>query len=149
MMLMKGCLSLCILLLGMVACGSNNSTGSTTFVANELTIEGNPSIVGEPSGTVANPSGFITVGGLVDSQLGLELTNLSVQIRVLAADGALLGTGVAPCNPPSVAPSGSSTFQTRVSLLEAAYTSSSTLELTPICDQGTGTVRSISLLWPE
>lgn len=145
---MKNGLWLCLLLLGLAACDSSNSTGSTTFVANELTVEGNPSILGEASGTVDNPSGFMTVGGLVDSKLGLELTNLSVQIRVLGTGSTVLGSGVVPCTPATVAPSGSSTFQTRVSLLEASYTSSTSIEITPICDQGAGTVRSIALQWP-
>ncbi len=145
---MKYSLCLCFLLLGLVACGSN-STGPTTFVATELTIEGNPSILGEAAGTVAAPSGYITVGGLVDSRLGLELTGLSVQIRVLAADASVLGTGTVTCTPATIAPLGSSTFQTRVSLPTAIYTASAVIEFTPICDQGTGTVRSVSLQWPE
>ncbi|MBT4138305.1 MAG: hypothetical protein HOE48_10330 [Candidatus Latescibacteria bacterium] len=144
---MKRSLCVCVMLLALVACGSDSSTGSTTFVAEELTIEGNPSIVGEGAGTAAAPSGFISIGGLVDSRLGLELTNLSVQLRVLAADGSLLGSGTVACSPATVAPGGSSTFQTNVSLPEASYTSSSSIEVTPVCDQGTGTVRSVSLLW--
>ncbi|MGA1199480.1 MAG: hypothetical protein ACO36I_23530 [Candidatus Latescibacterota bacterium] len=146
---MKYSLYLCFVLLGLVACGSNNSTGSTTFVATELTIEGNPSILGEAAGTIAAPSGFIAVGGLVDSRLGLELTGLSVQIRVLAADATVLGTGTVTCTPATIAPLGSSTFQTRVSLPTAIYTDSAVIELTPICDQGTGTVRTVALQWPE
>ena len=145
---MKYGLCLC-LLLGLVACGSNNSTGPTTFVATELTIEGNPSILGEGAGTVAAPSGFISVGGLVDSQLGLELTGMRVQIRVLAADATVLGSGTVDCTPTIIAPLGSCTFQTRVSLPTASYTASAIIELIPICDQGTGTVRSISLQWSE
>lgn len=131
-----------------VACGSDSSTGSTTFVAEELTIEGNLSITGEGAGTADNPSGFILIrDGIVDSKLGLELTNLSVQIRVLAVDGSVSGTGVVACSPSTVLPGGSSTFQTNVSLPEAAYTSSATIEVTPICDQGTGTVRRVALQW--
>lgn len=146
---MKYGLCLCFLLLSLVACGSNNSTGPTTFVATELTIEGNPSILGEGAGTAAAPSGFISVGGLVDSGLGLELTGLMVQIRVLAADATVLGSGAVACTPATIAPLGSCTFQTRVSLPTALYTDSAVIELTPVSDQGTGTVRSVSLKWSE
>jgi hypothetical protein len=45
-------------LLLLCACGSSSSTGPTTFVANALTIEGNPSIVGESAGTAENPPGL-------------------------------------------------------------------------------------------
>lgn len=130
-----------------VACGSDSSTGSTTFVAEELTITGNPSIVGESAGTADTPSGFVLIGGVVDSQLGLELTNLSVQFRVFAVDGSLLGSGSVACIPANIAAGGSCTFQTTISLPEASYTSSSSIEMTPICEQGTGTVRSVSLQW--
>jgi len=145
---MKRCICLSVLLfVGFVACGSNSSVGSSTFVANELVIEGNPSVVGEAGGATDAGGGYITVGGIVDSQLNLGLTGLSVSVRVLSADGTLLGSGVGACSPAEVGPGGSTTFQLRVFLADVSYTTSSSLEITPVSTQGTGTVRTVALQW--
>lgn len=144
---MKRKLLVLFCLVGFVACG-NSSTGSTTFVADEFRIGGNPSIIGEGAGTLANPSGYLSVGGLIDSALNLELTGVAVQIRILGENNTVLGAGVVDGSPTTVAPLGSSSFETRLFIENASYTASRIVEITPLCDQGTGTVRSISLQWP-
>lgn len=145
---MKRCICLSILLfVGIVACGSNSSVGSSTFVANELVIEGNPSVIGEAAGATDAAGGYVTIGGIVDSQLNLDLTGLSVSVRVLSAEGSLLGSGVSDCSPSEVGPGGSTTFQLRVFLADVSYTTSRSLEITPVSAQGTGTVRTVALQW--
>ena len=142
-------LLICYLFISAAGCGGDSSTGSKTFVAAELVVSGNPSILGEPAGTLENPSGYLSVGGLIDSQLGIELTGLSAQIRVLSADLTVLGQVLAACSPPVILPGASATFQPRLVLPSAPYTASRIVEITPICDQGTGTARNVTVQWNE
>ena len=86
------------------------------FVPEDLTILGNPSIVGESAGTPEDLS-FIHISGNIDSQSGLELTGLKVRVRVLGENGTLLGMSEDVCTPAAIAPGGSCTFLSAVALV--------------------------------
>lgn len=141
---MRGLICVCVALL--FAC-SDNSTGSTTFRPDDLTVLGNPAIVGEDATEGTNPAGFLRVSGTFDSQSGLALTGLKVSVRVLDVNGVAIGTISATCSPETIAPLGSCTFVAVVSLAGNAYTDSRTVEITPVSDQGNGTVRVIAVNW--
>ena len=132
----------------LLGCSGDSSTGSTVFEAGGLVVLGNPSILGESTGTPEAPSAFISVGGAIDSQLGLPLTNLRVQVRVLGTNGALLGAREEACTPRDIGPGGSCTFVTGVVLDTLHFTASRSIEITPGSDQGTGTPRIIPVEWP-
>ena len=133
----------------LLGCSGGNSTGSLVFAAKDLTLLGNPSIIGESTGTVDNPSGFISVGGAVESQSGLALTDLKVLVRVLGANGAVLGSREEACNPRDIGPGGSCTFITGVALDSVDFRASRAIEITPESAQGVGTLRSIAVEWGD
>ena len=83
----------------------------------------------------------------IHSKLNLDLTGLSVQVRVLSVDGTVLGQGVTACSPAEVGPGGSTTFQVRVFLADVSYKISNALEITPVSTQGIGTIRTVALQW--
>ena len=128
----------CCIALVVVACG-DSSTGSMVFAADELTHTGNPSIKGEGS--------FITIEGNIDSRSGIALTGLKVRVRVLGANRVELGTREEFCSPSSINSGGSCVFEVGVSLGEVSYLDSREIEISPICDQGAGTARTISVSW--
>ena len=128
-----------------VACG-DSGTGSMVFVAEELTISGNPSILGE-SGSADAPGNFIRIEGIVDSESGIALTGLKVRVRVLDANRVELGVREDLCTPGDINPGGSCTFILGVSLGDVSFLDSREIEITPLCDQGVGTVRDIPVLW--
>lgn len=130
-------------------CSKDDSAGSRVFMSEDLTVLGNPSIVGESAGTPENPS-FIRIGGNVDSQSGLELTGLKVRVRVLGENSTLLGISEDVCTPAEIAPGGSCTFLSAVVLgTNVDFKDSQSIEITPGCDQGTGTLRLIPVTWPD
>ena len=137
-------LSVCLL-----GCSGDNTAGSRVFVPEDLTVVGNPSILGEPPDTSENPSSFIRLRGGVDSQSGVALTGLKVAVRVLGENAAELGASETACTPAEIAPGGSCTFATSVALDTVDFRASQTIEITPKCDQGTGTRRSIPVVWPD
>ncbi len=142
---MKGLLCICVAML--FAC-SDTGTGSTTFISGDLTVAGNPVILGENATGGANPSGFLRISGNFDSKLGLALTGLKANVRVMNASGAVIGSGLAACSPDAIGPASSCTFLAVIALVSNAYTDSRQVEITPISDQGTGTLRVISVNWP-
>jgi hypothetical protein len=133
-------LAVCVVV-ALIACG-DSSTGSMVFVAEELIISGNPAILGD-----ASTGNFVNVEGIVDSQLGIALTGLKVRVRVLDANRVELGVQETLCTPGEINPGGSCTFLLGVSLGEVPYLESREIEITPLCDQGVGTVLAIPVLW--
>ena len=129
-------------------CSKDDSAGSRVFIPEDLVVLGNPSIVGESAGLPDSPS-FIHIEGTVDSQSGLELTGLKVRVRVLGENGTLLGMSEDVCTPAEIAPGGSCTFLSAVVLANVDFRDSQSIEITPACDQGTGTLRLIPVLWPD
>ena len=130
-------------------CSKDDSAGSRIFIPEDLTVLGNPSIIGESAGTPENPS-FIRISGNIDSQSGLELTGLKVRVRVLGENDTPLGMGEDLCTPAEIAPGGSCTFLSAVVLAaNVDFRDSQSIEITPGCDQGTGTLRLIPVLWPD
>ncbi len=129
-------------------CSKDDSAGSRTFIPEDLIVLGNPSIVGESAVTPEDPS-FIRISGNIDSQSGLELTGLKVRVRVLGENGTPLGTSEDVCTPAEIAPGGSCTFLSAVVLVNVDFRDSQSIEITPSCDQGTGTLRLIPVTWPD
>jgi len=119
------------------------------FMPEDLVVLGNPSIVGESAGTPEAPSSFIRISGNVDSQSGLELTGLKVRVRVLGENDTVLGMSEDVCTPSEIAPGGSCTFLSAIVLANVDFRDSQSIEITPACDQGTGTPRLIPVLWPD
>ena len=138
-----------------LGCSKDDSTGSLTFIPEDLTLFGNPFIVGEavplPGGDTGSATSLntISISGTIDSQSGLELTGLKVSVRVLGENSILLGMDEAVCTPAEIAPGASCTFSITVALEGADYTTSQSIEITPGCDQGTGTPRLIPVTWPD
>ncbi len=137
-------------------CSKDDSAGSRIFIPEDLTVLGLTSIRGETSNTPAGDTGsptslnIIYTEGTIDSQSGLDLTGLKVRVRVLGENGTPLGMGEEVCTPAEIAPGGSCTFSTTVVLAEGAdYRTSHSIEITPGCDQGTGTLRLIPVTWPD
>ena len=130
-------------------CSKDDSAGSRVFIPEDLVVLGNPSIIGESAGTPENPSSFIYINGNVDSQSGLDLTGLKVSVRVLGENGTLLGMSEDVCTPAEIAPGGSCTFSSAVVLANVDFRDSQSIEITPACDQGTGTLRLIPVTWPD
>ena len=114
-----------------------------------------PSISGETFRMPADDTGasvmlnVVHIKGTIDSQSDLDLGGLEVLVRVLGENGALLGTGEEVCTPAIIAAGGSCTFEISVVLDNADYKTSQTIEITPGCNQGTGTPRSIQVTWPD
>ncbi|MYC13687.1 MAG: hypothetical protein F4Y39_08165 [Gemmatimonadetes bacterium] len=129
-------------------CSKDDSAGSRVFIPEDLVVLGNPSIIGEPAVTPEDPS-FIHISGNLDSQSGLELTGLKVRVRVLGENGTVLGMSEDVCTPAEIAPGGSCTFLSAVVLANVDFRDSQSIEITPACDQGTGTLRLIPVLWPD
>ncbi len=130
-------------------CSKDDSAGSRTFIPDDLTVLGNPSIVGESAGTPDNPSSFIRISGNVDSESGLELTGLKVRVRVLGENDTVLGMSEDVCTPAEIAPGGSCTFLSAIVLANVDFRESQSIEITPGCDQGDGTLRLIPVTWPD
>ena len=136
-------------------CSKDDSAGSRTFTPEDLTVLSLTSIVGEavpmPGGDTGSPASLntISISGTVDSQSGLDLTGLKVSVRVLGANGTPLGVSEAVCTPSEIAPRASCTFSITVVLEGADYKTSHSIEITPGCDQGTGTLRLIPVTWPD
>ncbi len=136
-------------------CSKDDSAGSRTFIPEDLTVLSLTSIRGEaintPAGDAGSPTSvnIIHIGGTVDSQSGLELTGLKVRVRVLGENDTLLGTNEDACTPAAIAPGGSCTFSTTVVLEGADFKESQSIEITPGCDQGDGTLRLIPVTWPD
>ena len=145
---MKNCVRI-LSVIFLLGCSGDSTTGSTVFVSEGLVVLGNPSILGESTGTPDAPSAFISVGGAVESQLGLPLTNVRVMVRVLDANGVLLGSREEACSPSDILPGGSCTFVTGVVMDTSHFSVSRTIEITPGSDQGTGTPRPIPVEWPD
>ena len=137
---------LAVFLLG---CSGDNTAGSRVFVSEDLTILGNPSILGEPSGTPEDPSSFIRTSGGVDSQSELALTGLVVSVRVLGENATELGASETACTPVEIAPGGSCTFTSSTVLDSVDFRTSQRIEITPKCDQGMGELRAIPVVWPD
>ena len=129
-------------------CSKDDSAGSRVFMSEDLVVLGNPSIIGESAVTPEDPS-FIRISGNLDSQSGLELTGLKVRVRVLGENGTVLGMSEDVCTPADIAPGGSCTFLSAVVLANVNFRDSQSIEITPSCDQGTGTLRLIPVLWPD
>ena len=130
-------------------CSKDDSAGSRVFIPEDLVVLGNPSIIGESAGTPENPSSFIYINGNVDSQSGLELTGLKVSVRVLGENGTPLGISEDVCTPAEIAPGGSCTFSSAVVLTNVDFRASQSIEITPSCNQGDGTLRLIPVTWPD
>ena len=136
-------------------CSKDDSAGSRTFIPEDLIVLNLTSLTGESANTPGGAIGSATslniihIGGVVDSQSGLELTGLKVRVRVLGENGTLLGMSEDVCTPTEIAPGGSCTFSTSVVLDGADYKTSQSVEITPGCDQGTGTLRLIPVTWPD
>ncbi len=136
-------------------CSKDDSTGSRTFTPDDLTVLSLTSIIGEtvntPAGDAGSPTSvnIIHIEGTVDSQSGLDLTGLKVRVSVLGENGTLLGTNEDVCTPSEIAPGGSCTFSITVVLEGSDYKTSQSIEITPGCDQGTGTLRLIPVTWPD
>ena len=130
-------------------CSKDDSAGSRVFMPEDLTVLGNPSIIGESAGTPEEPLSFIHISGNVDSQSGLGLTGLKVRVRVLGENGTLLGMSEDVCTPAEIAPGGSCTFSSAITLANVDFRDSQSIEMTPNCDQGTGTLLSIPVTWPD
>lgn len=133
----------------LLGCSGDSGTGSMVFVAADFALLGNPSIVGETSGTDANPSGFINLGGVFESNSGLALSGLKVRVRLMDANGTEIGQREGPCTPESIFAGGTCTFLIAVPLSGFAYTDVQLIEITPVSDQGTGTPWSSSVTWPD
>ena len=129
-------------------CSKDDSAGSRVFMPEDLVVLGNPSIVGESAGTPEDPS-FIRISGNIDSQSGLDLTGLKVRVRVLGENSAVLGVSEDACTPAAIAPGGSCTFLLAIALVNVDFKDSQSIEITPACDQGTGTLRLIPVIWPD
>lgn len=137
------------LAVGLLGCSGDNAAGSRVFAPEDLTILGNLSILGEPSSAEEDPSSFIRISGGVDSQSGLALTGLAVSVRVLGENATELGASETRCRPAEIAPGGSCTFISSTVLDSVDFKTSQIVEITPKCDQGTGTLRSIPVVWPD
>jgi hypothetical protein len=133
----------------LLGCSGDSSTGSLVFAAKDLVLLGNPSIIGESSGTEANPSGFINLGGVFESNSGLALSGLKVRARLMDANGVEIGQREGPCTPESIGAGGTCTFLLAVPVTGFAYSDVQLIEITPISDQGTGTSWTSSVTWPE
>ena len=129
-------------------CSKDDSAGSRVFMSEDLVVLGNPSIIGEPAGTPEDPS-FIRISGNIDSQSDLDLTGLKVRVRVLGENSAVLGISEDACTPAAIAPGGSCTFLSAIALVNLDFKDSQSIEITPVCDQGTGTLRLIPVIWPD
>ena len=131
------------------------TAGSRIFIPENLTVLNVTSIRGEtintPAGGTGSPTSLniIHVGGTIDSQSSLALTGLKVRVRVLGENGTPLGMSEYLCTPAEIAPGGSCTFSTSTLLEGADYRTSQSIEITPSCDQGTGTLRLIPVRWPD
>ena len=136
-------------------CSKDDSAGSRTFIPDDLTVLSLTSIRGEAVNTPGGDTGSATsvniihIGGTIDSQSGLDLTGLKVRVRVLGENDTLLGMIEDVCTPAEIAPGGSCTFSTTVVLEGADYKTSQSIEITPGCDQGDGTLRLIPVTWPD
>lgn len=130
-------------------CSKDDSAGSRVFISEDLVVLGNPSIIGEAAGTPESPSSFIRISGNIDSQSGLDLTGLKVRVRVLGENSAVLGISEDACTPTAIAPGGSCTFLSAIALVNVDFKDSQSIEITPACDQGTGTLRIIPVIWPD
>ena len=136
-------------------CSKEDSTGSRTFTPDNLTVFNLTSIRGEtinaPAGDVGSPTSvnIVHIGGTIDSKSGLDLTGLKVNVRVLGENDTVLGMNEAVCTPSEIAPGASCTFSITVTLEEADYKTSQSIEITPVCDQGTGILRLIPVTWPD
>ena len=136
-------------------CSKDDSAGSRTFTPEDLTVLNLTSIRGEtinaPAGDTGSPTNvnIIHIEGTIDSQSGLDLTGLKVNVRVLGETDTVLGMNEDVCTPSEIAPGASCTFSTSVVLESADYTTSQSIEITPGCDQGTGTLRLIPVTWPD
>lgn len=136
-------------------CSKDDAIGSRVFMSEDLVVFGNPSIVGEainvPGGDVGSSTNLntIKIEGSIDSQSGLDLTGLKVRVRALGENSTLLGMGEDVCTPAAIAAGGSCIFSISVVLDNADYKTSQTIEITPGCDQGDGTLRLIPVTWPD
>ena len=136
-------------------CSKDDSAGSRIFIPEDLTVLSLTTIRGETVNTPAGDTGsstnlnIIHIGGTIDSQSGLELTGLKLRVRVLGENGTPLGMGEDLCTPAEIAAGGSCNFSTSIVLEGADYRTSQSIEITPGCDQGTGTVRLIPVVWPD
>ena len=133
----------------LLGCSGDNTAGPRVFASEDLTVLGNLSILGEPSGMEEDPASFIRISGGVDSQSGLALTGLEVSVRVLGENATELGASETVCRPAEIAPGGSCTFASSTVLDSVDFKTSQIIEITPKCDQGTGTLRSIPVVWPD
>ena len=139
----------------LLGCSKDDSAGSRTFTPEDLVVLNLASLRGEtinsPAGDAGSPTSvnIIYVEGVIDSQSGLELTGLKVRVRVLGENGTPLGISEDACTPAEIAPGGSCTFSSAVALPNADFRDSQSVEITPSCDQGTGTLRLIPVTWPD
>lgn len=134
-------------------CSKDDSAGSRTFIPEDLTVLnptsvwGETLISGEPP-TLTRLDIIHIEGGTIDSQSGLNLSGLKVSVRVLGENGTELGTTVSACTPDAIAPGGSCTFEISVVLDNVEdYKASQSIEITPSCNWGDGTLRLIPLTW--
>lgn len=132
---------------GMLACSGDNATGPTQFASDQLTVLGNPQVVGNNDPSADSSGSFISVSGVVNSTSGLALTGLNVTIRVFSESDSLLGSIQPSCTPDSIRAGASCTFTGTVPVLDLPYTTGARLELLPGCDQGAGTLQSYPLVW--
>ena len=137
-------------------CSKDDSAGSRIFIPEDLTVLSLTSIRGETVNTPAGDTGSATslniihIGGTIDSQSGLDLTGLKVRVRVLGENDTPLGMGEDLCTPAEIAPGGSCTFLSAVVLAaNVDFRDSRSIEITPGCNQGTGTLRLIPVTWPD
>ena len=133
----------------LLGCSGDSSTGSMVFEAKDLVLLGNPSISGEPFGTEENPSGLINLAGVFESGSGLALSGLKVRVRFIDANGAEIGLREGPCTPESIAAGGSCSFLITVPVVGPRYEDVQLIEITPVSDQGLGTLWSSPVTWPE
>ena len=135
-------------------CSKDDTTGSQVFMSEDLVVL-STSVAGEtvtmPAGDVGAPVtlSVIHIRGTVDSQSNLDLGDLRVFVRVLGENGTLLGMGEEVCSPALIAAGGSCTFEISVTLDTADYKTSQTIEITPGCNRGNGTLRLIPVNWPD
>ena len=135
-------------------CSKDDSTGSRVFMSEDLVVL-STSVAGEtflmPADGESAPVmlNVIHIRGTVDSQSDLDLGGLKVLVRVLGENGTLLGTGEEACTPAIIAAGGSCTFEISVILDTEDYKTSQTIEITPGCNRGNGTLRLIPVNWPD
>ena len=136
-------------------CSKDDSAGSQVFMPEDLVVL-STSISGETARTPAGDTGaptllnIIHIRGTVDSRSNLDLSALKVSVRVLGENSTLLGTGEEVCSPELIAAGGSCTFAISVVLDNVEdYRTSQSIEITPSCNQGDGTLRLIPVTWPD